>query len=47
MEEQIPALLEEYHLQVEMLLEEESFLESFYLLKRMELLIDVRSSNPR
>ena len=41
-EHQILQLIEENHIQAEMLMEEENIPESFFILKRMELLIDVQ-----
>jgi len=40
-EESLITIFKEFHIQIEIMLEEESFLEAFYLLKRMELLIEV------
>ena len=42
-EADIQGILCEFHLSIELMLEEESFLDAFYLLKRMEQLIQVIS----
>ena len=40
-ESQIIQLIEENHVQAELLMEEENIIEAFFILKRMELLLDV------